>query len=93
MSRRWFQNIQSIECDLVLEANGQVLQTVQLPIVPHVGDELDLDLAGQDVTSPVYRVVRVRHHVRPRSITLRDDLFGVYLFVQEISTRDVISVQ
>ena len=84
MSRRWFQNVQAIECDLVLEANGQVLQTVQLPIVPRVGEELDLDLAGQDVASPVYRVVRVRHHVRPRRMTLRDDLFGVYLFVEPV---------
>jgi hypothetical protein len=30
----------------------------------------------------LYRVVRVRYHVRPRRITLRDDLFGVSVFVE-----------
>ena len=81
MSRRWFQNIQAIDCDLVLEGSGQVLRTVQLPVVPHVGDELDLDLAEHGGGGALYRVLRVRYHVRPRRLTMRDDLFGVTVFV------------
>jgi hypothetical protein len=82
MSRRWFQNTQAIDCDLVLEANGQVLRSVQMPVVPHVGDELELDLAEQGAAGPLYRVVRVRYHVRPRRITIRDDLFGVSVYLE-----------
>ena len=82
MSRRWFQNIQAIDCDLVLEADGQVLRTIQMPVVPHVGDELELDIPGRGGAGPLYRVVRVRYHARPRRITLRDDLFGVSVFVE-----------
>jgi hypothetical protein len=81
MSRRWFQNIQAIDCDLVLEADGQMLRTVQLPVVPQVGDEVELDVAGPGVAGGLYRVVRVRYHVRPRRLTMRDDLFGVSVFV------------
>ena len=82
MSRRWFQNIHAIDCDLVLEASGAVLRTIQLPVVPHVGDELELDLGGRGDAGPLYRVVRVRHHVHPRRITMRDDLFGVSVFLE-----------
>jgi hypothetical protein len=82
MSRRWFQSIRAIECDVVLEASGQVLQTVQMPVVPHVGDEMELDIAGQSGPGSLYRVVRVRYHVRPRRLTMRDDLFGVSVFVE-----------
>ncbi len=82
MSRRWFQNIQAIDCDLVLAATGQVLRTIQVPVVPHAGDELELDVAGAGDGGLLYRVVRVRYHVRPRRITMRDDLFGVSLFVE-----------
>ena len=82
MSRRWFQNIQAIDCDLVLEADGRALRTIQLPVVPHVGDELELDVAGQGAAGQLYRVVRLRYHVRPRRITMRDDLFGVSVFVE-----------
>ena len=82
MTPRWFQNTQGIECDLVLEANGQVLRTIRMPVVPMVGDELELDLAEQGAASASYRVVRVRYHVRPRRMTLRDDLFGVSVFIE-----------
>jgi hypothetical protein len=82
MSPGWFQNIEAIDCDLVLEANGQVLRTIQMPVIPHVGDELELDLAGQGDAGPLYSVVRVRYHVRPRRTNMRDDLFGVSVFVQ-----------
>jgi hypothetical protein len=82
MSRRWFQNTRAIDCDLVLDATGQALQSIQMPVVPRVGDELELDVVGQGASAPLYRVVRVRYHVRPRRITLRDDLFGVSVFVE-----------
>jgi hypothetical protein len=85
MSRSWFQNIHAIDCDLVLEADGHVLRTVQLPVVPQVGDELELDLGGRGASGRLYRVVRVRYHVRPRRITMRDDLFGVSVFVEPAS--------
>jgi hypothetical protein len=82
MSRRWFQNVQAIDCDLVLAADGRVLRTVQMPVVPRVGEELELDVVGQGGPAVLYRVVRVRYHVRPRRITVRDDLFGVSVFVE-----------
>jgi hypothetical protein len=82
MSRRWFQNIQAIDCDLVLAANSQLLRTVQMPVVPQVGAELELDVAGQGDSAHLYLVVRVRYHVRPRRVTMRDDLFGVSVFVE-----------
>ncbi len=77
----WFQNIHAIDCDIVLHANGELLRTVQMPIVPRVGDDLDLDLGGKGA-GILYHVVAVRHHVRPRRITMRDDLFGVSVFVE-----------
>jgi hypothetical protein len=82
MSRRWFQNIQAIDCDLVLQASGELLRTVQMPVIPQVDDELELDLAGAGAAAPLYRVVRVRYHVRPRRMTMRDDLFGVSVFIE-----------
>jgi hypothetical protein len=81
MSHRWFPNVQAIDCDLVLESNGEVLRTVSVPVVPRVGDELELDISGQR-GGALYRVVRVRYHLRPRRITMRDDLFGVSVFIE-----------
>lgn len=68
-----------IECDLINAADGQKLRTVSLSAVPQVGDELDLDL-GKDQQS-VYRVVRVRYHVRPRMLVRTDDIIGVSIFI------------
>jgi len=82
LTSRWFQNTQAIECDLVLEVDGQTLRTVQLPIVPRVGDEILLDLPNDPVGGRVFRVVRVRYGIRPRRITMRDDLFGVAVFLE-----------
>jgi hypothetical protein len=85
MSNRWFPNVNAIDCDLVLDATRQLLRTVHLPVVPRVGDELELDVARQPENGALYRVVRVRYHVRPRGITMRDDLFGVSVFVEAVS--------
>jgi hypothetical protein len=68
-----------VECDLINAADGQKLRTVRLSAVPQVGDELDLDL-GKDQQS-VYRVVRVRYHIRPRMLVRTDDIIGVSIFI------------
>jgi hypothetical protein len=73
-------NFQALECDLITAASGQTLCTVQLPGVPRVGDEIDVD--AQAAADGLYRVVGVRYHVRPRKFTTRDDLFGVSVFVE-----------
>jgi hypothetical protein len=68
-----------IECDLINAADGQKLKTVRLAVVPHVGDELDLDFGeGQQA---VYRVDGVRYHIRPRKLVRTDDVIGVSIFV------------
>jgi hypothetical protein len=69
----------SIECDLILEAGGEKLRTVQLSAVPRAGDELDLDLGGEH--QALYRVVRVRYHIRPRTLVRIDDIIGVSVFI------------
>ncbi len=81
MSPRWLRNPGTIDCDLVLP-DGALVRTVELPVVPQVGDELALDLPGMPAEGALYRVIRVRHHVRPRRLTTRDDLFGVTLFIE-----------
>ena len=74
--------MQPFECDLVNDADGRTLRTVNLPAVPRVGEELDLDLGGAGGASDrLYRVVRVRYHVRPRKVVRADDLFGIAVFV------------
>jgi hypothetical protein len=69
----------SIECDLILELDGQKLRTVQLSAVPRAGDELDLDFGGGQ--QAMYRVVRVRYHIRPRKLVRTDDIIGVSVFI------------
>jgi hypothetical protein len=49
--------------------------------VPRVGEELDLDL-DRHQAGGVYRVVRVRYHVRPRALVRTDDLLGISIFVE-----------
>jgi hypothetical protein len=50
--------------------------------VPRVGEELDLDLDRQSPGGGVYRVVRIRYHVRPRALVRTDDLLGISVFVE-----------
>jgi len=40
---------------------------------------------GRDAHDDVYRVVRVRYHVRRRKIVRTDDLIGVSLYVEHVS--------
>jgi hypothetical protein len=68
-----------IECDLINAADEQKLRTVRLSAIPQKGDELDLDF-GEDQQS-VYRVVRVRYHIRPRKLVRTDDIIGVSIFL------------
>lgn len=76
------RNPGTIDCDLVLAATGALVRTVELPVVPQVGEELALDVPGALADSALHRIVRVRYHVRPRRLTTRDDRFGVTLFVE-----------
>jgi hypothetical protein len=71
--------IAAIECDLINAADGQKLRTVRLSAIPRIGDELDLDFGGKD--RGIYRVLRVRYHVRPRKVVRTDDMIGVSLFI------------
>jgi hypothetical protein len=72
-------SIAPIECDLINAADGQKLRTVKLSAVPQTGDELDLDFGGDG--QGVYRVVRVRYHIRPRKLVRTDDIIGISIFV------------
>jgi hypothetical protein len=75
-------SLQPFECDLVNAGDDQLLRTVSLPVVPRVGEELDLDLgSGGGPADRLYRVVRVRYHVRPRKLVRADDLFGIAVYV------------
>lgn len=71
-----------IECDIVDTSDGQTLRTVRLSVVPRIGEELDLDLERQRPGKGLYRVVRIRYHVRPRALVRTDDLLGISLFVE-----------
>jgi hypothetical protein len=77
---------QPIECDVVVAGAGEVLVTLSLPVVPRVGEELDLDLVGaRGAAEGFYRVVAVRYHMRPRKVTRSGDLFGVRLTVEPVA--------
>ena len=77
---------QPIECDIVLDGSDEVLVTLSFPVVPRIGEELDLDLTGaRAAAAGVYRVRAVRYHARPRRLTRSDDLFGVRLLVQPLA--------
>ena len=69
------------EVDLVDARTGGTLRTVNLALVPRIGEEVHLDL-GHDRGEGVYRVVSVRYHVRPRMIVRMDALFGITLYVE-----------
>ena len=71
-----------IECDIVNTVDGQTLRTVRLSVVPRIGEELDLDLDRQHAGGGVYRIVRIRYHVRPRTLVRTDDLLGISVFVE-----------
>jgi hypothetical protein len=75
--------VQPIECDVVLEGSSEIMVTLSLPVVPRVGEELDLDLTGaRGAIDGLYVVRTVRYHARPRKFTRSGDLFGVRLLVQ-----------
>jgi hypothetical protein len=77
---------QPIECDIVLAGSNDTLVTLSLPVVPRVGEELDLDVTGErGAAAGFYRVVGVRYHARPRKLTRTGDLFGVRIVVQPIA--------
>jgi len=71
-----------IECDIVDVARGETLRTVRLSVVPRIGEELDLDLDRKNAGGGVYRIVRIRYHVRPRALVRTDDLLGISVFVE-----------
>lgn len=76
---------QPIECDVVLEDSDSVLLTVALPVVPRVGEELDLDLGDARSTNDgVYLVCAVRYHLRPRRLTVNGALFGTRVVVRRL---------
>lgn len=75
--------IASIECDLINAADGQNLRTVRLSVVPRIGDELDLDFGGDQ--QGVFRVVKLRYHIRPRKLVRTDDIIGVSIFIAPVS--------
>ena len=70
-----------VECDLIDASTAEKLHTVRLTLIPRVGEELDLDLGGREL-SIVYQVVRVLYHVRPRKVVRMDDLFGVSIYIK-----------
>lgn len=71
-----------IECDIVDATSGEKLRTVRLSAVPRVGEELDLDFSRQQAGGGIYRIVRVRYHVRPRALVRTDDLLGISVFIE-----------
>ena len=73
-----------LECDIVDAVTGDKLHTVSLARVPRVGEELDVDSGGRDVGDCVYRVIRVRYHVRRRKVVRTDDLIGISLYVEPV---------
>ena len=72
-----------VECDLVDVSSGEKLRTVRLPLIPRIGEELDLDL-GNRGNSGIHRVVRVLYHVRPRKLVRTDDLFGLSIYIEPV---------
>jgi hypothetical protein len=75
-----------VECDIVLSENGVTLCTLQLPVVPRLGEEIALDFTGEKgVIDGLYRVKGVRFHVRPRTFTAKPgDLYGVLVLVERV---------
>ena len=68
-----------IECDLIDSIDSQKIRTVRMATLPSAGDEIDLDLG--DDRQAVFRVVRLRYHVRPRKLVRTDDVIGVSIFI------------
>jgi hypothetical protein len=71
-----------VECDIVDARTDEKLHTISLARVPRVGEELDVDAGGRDARDGVYRVLRVRYHVRRRKFVRTDDLIGISLYVE-----------
>ena len=73
-----------LEVDLVDASTGDTLRTVNLALVPRIGEQLYLDLGGHGAGEGVYRVASVRYHLRPRMIVRTDDLFGITLYIERM---------
>ena len=76
---------QPVECDIVHCESNAILITLALAVIPRVGEEIDLDIAGSPGADGVYEVVAVRYHMRPRKITRAGDLFGIRLLVRPVA--------
>ena len=77
---------QPVECDVLVEGSRAILATLSLPVVPRVGEEIDLDLTGaRSSADGIYVVRAVRYHIRPRTLTRNGDLFGVQLLVLPVA--------
>lgn len=74
-----------LECDVIDAVTDEKLHTVSLAMVPRVGEELDVDSGGRDPRDGVYRVARIRYHVRRRKIVRTDDLIGISVYVDRVS--------
>lgn len=70
------------ECDIVDVRTDAKLHTISLQLVPRIGEEIDVDSGGRDPRDGVYRVVRIRYHVKRRKIVKADDLLGISLYVE-----------
>lgn len=70
------------ECDIVDAATDEKLHTIKLAFVPRVGEELDVNAGFRDRRDGVYRIVRIRYHVKCRKIVKTDDLLGISLYVE-----------
>ena len=44
-----------VECDVVLSVNGETLCTLQLPVVPRLGEEIALDLLSESPNKNAHR--------------------------------------
>lgn len=70
------------ECDVVDAATREKIFTVNLVFVPRVGDDLDIQGGRRDVLDGLYRVVEVRHHIKPGKLGVAGGLMGSSLYVE-----------
>jgi len=75
------------ECDVVDAATREKLFTVSLLFVPRVGDDLDIEGGRRDGLDGLYRVVEVRHHIKPAKLGVSGGLMGSSLYVERREPR------
>ena len=75
-------SLRPFECDLIESSTNEKLRTVQLSVIPRVGEELDVDLGEREAASGIYRVARILYHLRPRKVVRTDDLIGISIYVE-----------